>query len=87
MVLFKSIFKFWKNKPCAGHIGISIGLYSLIHVPITSKVARASAKSLSIKTTVPEAVAAFLELAHRDGLEWVMKTDGDRRYAVVRKRS
>jgi hypothetical protein len=52
---------------------------------IVSKVARANAKSLSIKTTVPEAVAEFLELAHRDGLEWVIKTVGDERFVLVRK--
>jgi hypothetical protein len=52
---------------------------------IVSKVARANAKSLSIKTTVPEAVVEFLELAHRDGLEWAMKTVGDERFVLVRK--
>jgi hypothetical protein len=52
---------------------------------IVSKVARANAKSLSVKTTVPEAVAAFLELVHKDGLEWAMKTDGDERFVVVKK--
>lgn len=52
---------------------------------IVTKVARANAKSLSIKTTVPEAVAAFLELVHRDGLVWTLKTDGSERYVVVRK--
>jgi hypothetical protein len=52
---------------------------------IASKIARANAKSLSMKATVPEAIVAFLELAHMDGLEWIMKTDGSERYAIVRK--
>ncbi len=54
---------------------------------IVSKVARANAKSLSIKTTVPEAIVVFLELAHRDGIEWEIKTDGNARSVVVRKAS
>lgn len=54
---------------------------------IVSKVARANAKSLSIKTTVPEAIAVFLELVHKDGIEWVMRTDGNARSVTIRKAS
>ncbi|WP_415280913.1 hypothetical protein [Candidatus Nitrososphaera sp. FF02] len=42
---------------------------------------------MSIKTTVPEAIVVFLELAHRDGIEWEIKTDGNARSVVVRKAS
>lgn len=58
---------------------------AVFQMPIVSKVARANSKSLSVKTTVPGAIVAFLEIKHKDGLEWTMKTSGNERFVVVRK--
>ncbi|HET7345195.1 MAG TPA: hypothetical protein VFJ05_04925 [Nitrososphaeraceae archaeon] len=47
----------------------------------------ASAKkgTKSLKTTIPEGIAEFLELDDKDELEWKMQIQNENRIAVVRK--
>ncbi len=52
---------------------------------VISRVTRSTKSSKSVKATIPEAIAEFLQLSNGDGVEWVMETKGDERYAVVRK--
>lgn len=50
-----------------------------------TRVTQSTRKSKSVKATIPEAIVEFLELSRQDSVEWLMKTDGPERYAVVRK--
>jgi len=61
-------------------------VYSLtMSLQSTVGIARTGAKSL--RATVPEGIAVFLELTEGDKLEWKMQIDAStgERYAVVRK--
>jgi hypothetical protein len=50
-----------------------------------TRVAQSTKNSKSVKATIPEAIVEFLELSRKDGIEWLMKTSDDERYAIVRK--
>ncbi len=50
-----------------------------------TRVTRSTKKSKSIKTTIPEGISEFLQLSHKDAIEWLMQTNNDERYAIVRK--
>jgi hypothetical protein len=52
---------------------------------VITRVTQSSKKSKSVKATIPEAIVEFLQLSHKDGIEWLMKTNNDERYAIVRK--
>ena len=52
---------------------------------VITRVTQSTKKSKSVKSTIPEGIVEFLQLSHKDGIEWLMKTNGDERYAVVRK--
>lgn len=50
-----------------------------------TKITRSTKKSKSVKTTIPEGISEFLQLSHKDAIEWLMQTNNDERYAIVRK--
>jgi hypothetical protein len=50
-----------------------------------SKTSIARPKSKSLRATVPEGIAIFLDLKPGDTLEWRMDTSGNERTATVRK--
>jgi hypothetical protein len=52
---------------------------------LKSKTSIARPKSKSLRATVPEGIAVFLELAAGDTLEWQMKDLNGERIATVRK--
>ena len=52
---------------------------------LVTRVTQSTKKSKSVKTTIPEGIVEFLQLSNKDGVEWLMKTDNDERYAIVRK--
>jgi hypothetical protein len=54
-------------------------------MPLKSKTSIARPKSKSLRATVPEGIADFLELKAGDTLEWTMDTEGNERTAKVRK--
>ena len=47
---------------------------------LMTRVASAKKGTKSLKTTVPEGIAEFLELSDRDELEWKMDTHNNQRY-------
>jgi len=56
-------------------------------VSLTSTVGIARTGTMSLRATVPEGIAVFLELEAGDKLEWVMEFMDGERVAVVRKRN
>jgi len=54
-------------------------------MPLKSKTSIARPKSKSLRATVPEGIAEFLNLQPGDTLEWCMDTSGNERIATVRK--
>ncbi len=52
---------------------------------LRSKTSIARPKSRSLRATVPEGIAVFLELSAGDTLEWQMTDTPDGRIATVRK--
>jgi hypothetical protein len=50
-----------------------------------SKISIARPGSTSLRATVPESIAIFLNLQVGDTLEWTMDTEGNERAAKVRK--
>jgi len=54
-------------------------------MPLTSKTSIARPKSKSLRATIPEGIAEFLNLGPGDTLEWTMDTEGNERTAKVRK--
>jgi hypothetical protein len=52
---------------------------------LKSKVSIARPGSTSLRATVPEGIAVFLELNEGDTLEWRMEDTPDGRIATVRK--
>jgi hypothetical protein len=53
---------------------------------LMTRVASAKKGTKSLKTTVPEGIAEFLELSDRDELEWKMDTHNNQRTAIVTKK-
>ena len=47
---------------------------------LITRVASAKKGTKSLKTTIPEGIAEFLELSDKDELEWKMNTSGNERY-------
>jgi bifunctional DNA-binding transcriptional regulator/antitoxin component of YhaV-PrlF toxin-antitoxin module len=54
-------------------------------MPLKSKTSIARPNSKSLRATIPEGIAEFLNLQPGDVLEWEMRTEGDKRTAAVRK--
>ncbi len=52
---------------------------------LSTRVASAKKGTKSLKTTVPEGIAEFLELGEADHLEWKMDIKNGERSAIVRK--
>ena len=52
---------------------------------LMTRVASAKKGTKSLKTTVPEGIAEFLELSDRDELEWKMDTHNNQRTAIVKR--
>jgi hypothetical protein len=55
-------------------------------VGLITRVASAKKGTRSLKTTVPEGIAEFLELSDKDELEWKMHIQDDIRIATVQKK-
>lgn len=53
---------------------------------LITRVASAKKGTRSLKTTVPEGIAEFLELSDKDELEWKMLIQNDNRIATVQKK-
>ena len=53
---------------------------------LTTKVAIAKAGTKSIKSTVPEGIVEYLQLEHKDELEWKMDNQNNERIAIVKKK-
>ncbi len=54
---------------------------------LITRVASAKKGTKSLKTTIPEGIAEFLELSDKDELEWKMNTSGNERTTIVSKKS
>jgi hypothetical protein len=54
-------------------------------MPLQSKTSIARPKSKSLRATIPEGIAEFLNLQPGDTLEWAMDTEGNERSAKIRK--
>ena len=54
-------------------------------MPLTSRTSIARPKSKSLRATIPEGIAEFLNLSPGDTLEWAMDTAGNERTVKVRK--
>ena len=52
---------------------------------LITRVASAKKGTRSLKTTVPEGIAEFLELSDKDELEWKMKFQDEQRVVLVKK--
>jgi hypothetical protein len=52
---------------------------------LKSKTSIARPKSKSLRATIPEGIAEFLELKPGDTLEWSMENAGNERIATVKK--
>jgi hypothetical protein len=54
---------------------------------LLTRVSSAKKGTKSLKTTIPEGVAEFLELSNKDGLEWIMQVENNMRSATIRKKA
>ena len=54
-------------------------------MPLKSKTSIARPNSKSLRATIPEGIADFLQIQPGDTLEWCMDTSGNERAATVRK--
>jgi hypothetical protein len=54
---------------------------------LLTKVASAKKGTRSLKTTVPEGIAEYLEISDKDELQWKMDMQDNQRVAVVNKKS
>jgi bifunctional DNA-binding transcriptional regulator/antitoxin component of YhaV-PrlF toxin-antitoxin module len=54
---------------------------------LITRVASAKKGTKSLKTTIPEGIAEFLELSDKDELEWKMDTHRNERSAIVLKKT
>jgi len=54
-------------------------------MPLKSKTSIARPKSKSLRATIPEGIAEFLNLQSGDTLEWTMEIIQDERVATVKK--
>jgi hypothetical protein len=52
---------------------------------LITKVASAKAGTVSLKTTIPEAIVEYLQLASGDRIEWEMHNNGPNRFTAVFK--
>lgn len=52
---------------------------------LITRVASAKKGTKSLKTTVPEGIAEFLELSDKDQLEWKMQFQDEQRIVLVKK--
>jgi bifunctional DNA-binding transcriptional regulator/antitoxin component of YhaV-PrlF toxin-antitoxin module len=52
---------------------------------LKSKISIARPKSKSLRATIPEGIAVFLQLKPGDKLEWTMATSGSERAVIVNK--
>ncbi len=52
---------------------------------LITRVASAKKGTKSLKTTVPEGIAEFLELSDKDELEWKMQFQDEQRMVAVKK--
>lgn len=52
-----------------------------------TKVASAKKGTKSLKTTIPEGIAEYLEISDKDELQWKMDMQDNQRVAVVNKKS
>lgn len=53
---------------------------------LITRIALAKAGTKSLKSTVPEGIAEYLQLEDKDELEWNMDMQNNERVAIVRKR-
>ena len=54
---------------------------------LLTKVASAKKSTKSLKTTIPEGIAEYLEISDKDELQWKMDMQDNQRVAVVNKKS
>jgi hypothetical protein len=54
---------------------------------LLTKVASAKKGTKSLKTTIPEGIAEYLEISDKDELQWKMDMQDNQRVAVVNKKS
>ena len=54
---------------------------------LTTRIALAKAGTKSLKSTVPEGIAEYLQLKDKDELEWNMDIQNNERIAIVRKKN
>ena len=52
-----------------------------------TKVASAKKGTKSLKTTIPEGIAEYLEISDKDELQWKMDMQDNQRVTVVNKKS
>jgi hypothetical protein len=55
-------------------------------VGLITRVASAKKGTKSLKTTIPEGIAEFLELSDKDEIEWKMEVQKQDRLATVQKK-
>jgi hypothetical protein len=55
-------------------------------VVLLTRISSAKKGTKSLKTTVPEGVAEFLELSDKDELDWKMDVKNNEHIAIVKKR-
>jgi hypothetical protein len=54
---------------------------------LTTRISSAKKGTKSLKTTIPEGIAEFMELSDKDEIEWKMHIQKEGRMAVVRKKT
>ena len=54
---------------------------------LLTKVASAKKGTKSLKTTIPEGIAEYLEISDKDELQWKMDMQDNQRVTVVNKKS
>jgi hypothetical protein len=52
---------------------------------LLTRISSAKKGTKSLKTTIPESIAEFLELSDKDELEWKMQVDNNERSATIKK--
>ncbi len=52
---------------------------------LLTRIASAKKGTKSLKTTIPEGIAEFLELSDKDQLEWKMQFQDEQRIVLVKK--
>jgi hypothetical protein len=54
---------------------------------IITRISRAKKGTKSLKTTIPESIAEFMEISDKDELEWKMHVQNNIRLAIVQKKA